>query len=59
MDKNNLEIRYQVCSLADVLAYYAKGFEPLDNIEIVNHEAFVDTARGKVVFQLVTKKKES
>jgi hypothetical protein len=40
--------------LAEVLAYFAEGFEPQDGSKVIEHEAFVDTAKGRVVFKLRT-----
>lgn len=49
-----IEIQYQEVSLANVLAYYADGFDIKDKA-VYRHEAFVDTVKGVVVFKLYTK----
>ena len=47
----NLEIQYQEVSIKRVIDYYIEAFrEP--NGKIKNYEAFIDTAKGKIILQL-------
>lgn len=57
--KKEWKTEYFVASLEQVLAYYAKDFNPLDkNMEIYSFTTLVDTAKGKVLFTLVEKPKD-
>lgn len=49
---SNVEIKFQVVSLDDVLRYFAKDFEVKDGQRIIATQHFVDTAKNAVVFKL-------
>lgn len=48
------EIQYREHPLQEVLRYFVNGYK-LQEGEIFSHEAFVDTAKGKVVLKLFVK----
>lgn len=49
----DVEMQYQEVTLDNVISYYAIGFTPEDK-RLISYEAFVDTAKGVVVFRLYT-----
>lgn len=53
MKRKTATIVTQVHTLHEVLNYFAKGF---DNASLL--DAFVDTAKGKVIFQLIREPKK-
>lgn len=50
----DMRIEHQVVSLDEVMRYFAKGFELRDGRKIFQLDHFIDTAKGQVVFRLVT-----
>jgi len=54
MSNGKMRVEYQEVPLAAVLRYFVKDFEfPGTRERLHDHEAFVDVAKGKVVFKLV------
>ena len=47
-----MKIHYQEADLSTVFQYYVADFKPRDGGKIESYEAFVDVARGRVVFKL-------
>ena len=45
-------------SLDDVLKFFATGFELKDGSTLVEHKAFVDTAKNRVVLRLTVQAPE-
>lgn len=49
----DLQIRYQVAKLQDVLNYFIDGFYQPERGRIVRVEWWLDSAKGDVVFRLM------
>ena len=50
----DMKIDYQVVHLDTVLEYFAKGFSLPDGRQIFKVEAFTDTVKGRVVFEITS-----
>ena len=51
-----MEYRYHEVDLGAVINYYAKDFSIIHGKKIVQHEAFIDTAKRTVIFKLLVEK---
>lgn len=58
MSQPDLKIEWTDVALADVLRHFAEGYEFKDGTKLVRHEAFVDPAKGRVLFKLTTQPPE-
>ncbi|HEX7906799.1 MAG TPA: hypothetical protein VF534_01720 [Paraburkholderia sp.] len=59
MSRPERKIEWTDVALADVLRHFAAGYEFKDGAKLVQHEAFVDAAKGRVVFKLTTQLPEA
>jgi hypothetical protein len=50
-----VKIEWTDVSLDDVLRHFVKDFVFKDGSTLVEHQAFVDTAKNRVVFKLTTR----
>ena len=53
-----IEYHYQEHDLGEVLNFFALNFSPKPGEKIIQHEAFVDTAKRTVVFKLLIEKQD-
>lgn len=53
------ELRYQEHDLGEVMNFFARHFEPTPGLKIIQHEAFIDTAKRTVIFKLLVQKEDS
>lgn len=54
-EPTELSVEYAEVALDQVLQYFVNGYK-LQEGEITNHDAFIDTAKGKVIFRLYVSK---
>ena len=50
---NDIEIKYQTSSLANIISYYVKGFQE----EILNYDYWIDTNKQEVVFSFTLERR--
>jgi hypothetical protein len=54
MSDNNIQTHFLEYSLTKVMQYFIDGFEPKEGERIMSTEWFVDTAKGRVIFRVMT-----
>lgn len=54
--KTTMDIQYHEVKLDDVLDYFVKGYDFPPGTSLFRHEAFIDTAKGKVIIRMTTKR---
>ncbi|MBC8741699.1 hypothetical protein F6X40_34625 [Paraburkholderia sp. UCT31] len=54
----DIDVKYDEVSLEDVLAFFAERYKFTDGSRLVEHKAYVDTAKGVVLFRFTTQPPE-
>lgn len=56
---SKLEIKYQEVELNTIIQYFVDGYDRYEGSKVSSADAFIDTAKGKVILKLYVKAAES